>query len=44
MNSPGAIGDGGADDGVELISAGNYGGNLGKFHFKLHEVMAEPGA
>ena len=21
------------------ISAGNYGGNLGKFHFKLHEVM-----
>lgn len=22
------------------ISAGNYGGNLGKFHFKLHEIMA----
>lgn len=22
------------------VSAGNYGGNLGKFHFKLHEVMA----
>lgn len=22
------------------ISAGNYGGNLGKFHFKLHDVLA----
>jgi len=37
-----AIGDKGVDDGVVLISAGNYGGNLGKFHFKLHEVMAGP--
>jgi formylmethanofuran--tetrahydromethanopterin N-formyltransferase len=26
--------------GIVAISAGNYGGNLGKFHFKLHEVMA----
>lgn len=25
---------------IIAISAGNYGGNLGKFHFKLHEVMA----
>ena len=25
---------------IVAISAGNYGGNLGKFHFKLHEVMA----
>jgi formylmethanofuran--tetrahydromethanopterin N-formyltransferase len=26
------------------ISAGNYGGNLGKFHFKLHEIMDAPAA
>jgi formylmethanofuran--tetrahydromethanopterin N-formyltransferase len=26
--------------GTIAISAGNYGGNLGKFHFRLHEVMA----
>lgn len=25
--------------GIIAISAGNYGGNLGKFHFRLHEVM-----
>lgn len=25
---------------IIAISAGNYGGKLGKFHFKLHEVMA----
>lgn len=30
--------------GVAAISAGNYGGNLGKFHFKLREVMAAGGA
>ena len=24
---------------IEVIGAGNYGGKLGKFHFKLHEVM-----
>jgi formylmethanofuran--tetrahydromethanopterin N-formyltransferase len=26
--------------GVAAISAGNYGGKLGKFHFKLREVLA----
>lgn len=26
-------------DDIVAISAGNYGGNLGKFHFKLREVM-----
>ncbi len=30
----------GAADGVLKITAGNYGGKLGKFHFRLHEVMA----
>jgi len=25
---------------IIAVSAGNYGGKLGKFHFKLHEVMA----
>jgi formylmethanofuran--tetrahydromethanopterin N-formyltransferase len=25
--------------GIELISAGNYGGKLGKHHFKLHEIL-----
>jgi formylmethanofuran--tetrahydromethanopterin N-formyltransferase len=29
-----------AGDGVVRISAGNYGGNLGKFHFHLHKVLA----
>lgn len=29
-----------ACDAIIAISAGNYGGKLGKFHFKLHEVMA----
>jgi formylmethanofuran--tetrahydromethanopterin N-formyltransferase len=29
-----------AGEGVVAISAGNYGGHLGKFHFKLHEIMA----
>jgi formylmethanofuran--tetrahydromethanopterin N-formyltransferase len=27
-----------AGDGVLAIGAGNYGGKLGKFHFKLHEL------
>ncbi len=27
--------------GVVAISAGNYGGKLGKFHFRLHDVLAE---
>jgi formylmethanofuran--tetrahydromethanopterin N-formyltransferase len=30
----------GAANGVLSISAGNYGGKLGKFHFHLREVMA----
>jgi len=29
-----------AGDGVLAIGAGNYGGQLGKFHFKLHELLA----
>ena len=29
----------GANGGVQRISAGNYGGKLGPFHFKLHEIM-----
>jgi len=28
-----------AGEGVLAISAGNYGGKLGKFHFKLHELL-----
>jgi formylmethanofuran--tetrahydromethanopterin N-formyltransferase len=31
---------GAAGDGVVAISAGNYGGKLGKFHFRLHEVLS----
>lgn len=31
--------DAACGDGIIAISAGNYGGKLGKFHFKLHEVM-----
>ena len=30
----------GAAQGVTRISAGNYGGKLGQFHFRLREVMA----
>jgi formylmethanofuran--tetrahydromethanopterin N-formyltransferase len=26
--------------GVVRISAGNYGGSLGKFHFHLHKLLA----
>lgn len=29
-----------AGDGVLAISAGNYGGKLGKFHFRLRELLA----
>ncbi|REJ69265.1 MAG: formylmethanofuran--tetrahydromethanopterin N-formyltransferase [Planctomycetota bacterium] len=29
-----------AGDGVLAIGAGNYGGKLGKYHFKLHELLA----
>jgi formylmethanofuran--tetrahydromethanopterin N-formyltransferase len=28
-----------AGEGVLAIGAGNYGGKLGKFHFRLHEVV-----
>lgn len=30
----------GTESGIHRISAGNYGGKLGKFHFRLHEVLA----
>jgi len=30
----------GAGNGIKRVSAGNYGGNLGKFHFHLREIMA----
>jgi formylmethanofuran--tetrahydromethanopterin N-formyltransferase len=30
----------GADAGIKRISAGNYGGKLGPFHFHLQEIMA----
>ncbi len=30
----------GAANGIRRVSAGNYGGKLGQFHFKLREVMA----
>jgi formylmethanofuran--tetrahydromethanopterin N-formyltransferase len=29
-----------AGSGILGITAGNYGGKLGKFHFRLHEVLA----
>jgi formylmethanofuran--tetrahydromethanopterin N-formyltransferase len=29
----------GAAGGILRVSAGNYGGKLGQFHFKLHEIM-----
>jgi len=34
----------GRDGGVIALSAGNYGGKLGQFHFKLREILAEGGA
>ncbi len=30
-----------AGEGVLAISAGNYGGKLGKFHFQLHELLKD---
>lgn len=30
----------GAENGIQRISAGNYGGKLGPFHFHLQEIMA----
>ncbi|ADH88088.1 formylmethanofuran/tetrahydromethanopterin N-formyltransferase [Ancylobacter novellus DSM 506] len=38
-----AVCDIGAEGGVVAIDAGNYGGNLGPFHFKLREIMANEG-
>ncbi len=35
-----AIVDLGAGAGIRRITAGNYGGKLGKFHFRLREIMA----
>lgn len=35
-----AIVDLGATQGIRRITAGNYGGKLGKFHFRLREIMA----
>lgn len=28
---------------IPAISAGNYGGKLGKFHFHLHQILTEAG-
>ncbi len=33
-----------AGAGISTITAGNYGGKLGKFHFRLHEVLQSPAA
>ena len=30
----------GSEQGITRVSAGNYGGKLGQFHFRLHEVLA----
>jgi formylmethanofuran--tetrahydromethanopterin N-formyltransferase len=30
----------GAAQGIRRVSAGDYGGKLGKFHFRLHDLMA----
>jgi formylmethanofuran--tetrahydromethanopterin N-formyltransferase len=30
----------GAANGIRRVSAGDYGGKLGKYHFRLHEIMA----
>ena len=30
----------GPKNGIQKITAGNYGGKLGQFHFKLHEILA----
>jgi len=36
----GAVLERGAAQGIRRVSAGDYGGKLGKFHFRLHEIMA----
>jgi formylmethanofuran--tetrahydromethanopterin N-formyltransferase len=35
-----AVCEQGADRGVVRVGAGNYGGKLGKFQYKLHELLA----
>ncbi|HKQ55076.1 MAG TPA: formylmethanofuran--tetrahydromethanopterin N-formyltransferase [Methyloceanibacter sp.] len=35
-----AIAEGGAEEGITHITAGNYGGNLGPHHFHLKEILA----
>jgi formylmethanofuran--tetrahydromethanopterin N-formyltransferase len=35
-----AVCDLGAKAGIRRATAGNYGGKLGKFHFKLREIMS----
>ena len=30
-----------AGPGIPAISAGNYGGRLGKFHFRLHDILSQ---
>jgi formylmethanofuran--tetrahydromethanopterin N-formyltransferase len=32
-----------AGEGIPAISAGNYGGKLGKFHFYLHQILMDAG-
>ena len=32
-----------AGEGIPAISAGNYGGKLGKFHFDLHQILTDAG-
>lgn len=34
-----AVCDIGAEGGVVALDAGNYGGNLGPFHFRLHDIL-----
>lgn len=35
-----AVVDRGRTHGIRRITAGDYGGKLGKYHFRLHEIMA----
>ena len=32
-----------AGEDIPAISAGNYGGKLGKFHFHLHQILTDAG-
>ena len=32
-----------AGEGIPAISAGNYGGKLGKFQFYLHQILTDAG-